>query len=54
MLHFEDAEAHISLGGASVHPTSETLIAVTQRHVVTEGWVLGIRRLQERTSFRGD
>ena len=46
MLHFEDAEAHISLGGVNVHPTSESLTAVTQTYLVTEGWVLGTRRLQ--------
>jgi hypothetical protein len=46
MLHFEDAEAHISLGGASVHPTSESLMAVTQTYVVTEGRVFEIRRPQ--------
>jgi len=46
MLHFEHTEAHSSLGGPSVHPTSESLLAVTQTYIVTEGWVLGIRRLQ--------
>lgn len=42
MLHFEDAEAHVSLGGPSVHPTTEFLMVVPQTYVVTEGWVLGI------------
>lgn len=39
MLYFEHAEAHSSPGDPRVHPTSESLLAVTQTHVVTESWV---------------